>query len=99
MKIFGSILLILFIFGCSTAPQEVEEILEKKTKAAEYAGVHQKTVYRHWKKHGLKMHGKRFGKKITKEQKQKILEAHKLGYFISKAAEYAGTSQMCVHKY
>ena len=37
MKVFSSIILILLILGCSTAPEETEEVLEKKTKAAEYA--------------------------------------------------------------
>jgi tetratricopeptide (TPR) repeat protein len=38
MRIKVSILLLLLLLaGCSTAPEEIDEIIEKKTKAAEYA--------------------------------------------------------------
>lgn len=37
MKIINLILFVILMAGCSTAPREIEEVTDKKTKAAEYA--------------------------------------------------------------
>jgi len=68
-------------------------------EAAKYVGVDQSTVYRCWKRLGLKPHNKRGESHLTKEQLEKINEAHTLNMQIGKAAIYAGVGEKTVRKY
>jgi len=79
---------------------EAHELGMSSYEAGEYARTSNVIVLNYWKKEGLETHFKSGGNsKLTKEQIDKIYEAHRLGMTITKAGEYAGVHSVTVLNY
>ncbi|MBW2972272.1 hypothetical protein KY359_04520 [Candidatus Woesearchaeota archaeon] len=75
---------------------EAHQLGYSTIQAAEYAQTNSSTVRKYWRMNGLKPHNKK-PPEMTENQIRKILEAHELGYSLSRAAKHAGTTQTTVH--